>query len=141
MKTILETAAAAGKFATLLSAIKAAGLTDSLNGKGPFTVFAPTDEAFQRLGAGSIESLLKDAPKLKKILSYHVVPGAINAKDVRPGDIKSLEGSAIVAAVADGRVTLNNVHVVQADIAASNGVIHVIDGVLMPKSVTLAAAA
>jgi len=141
MKTIIETATEAGKFTTLLAALKAAGLNDSLNAPGPFTVFAPNDEAFKRLAPGSVDGLLKDLPKLKTILSYHVVPGRIVAKDVRAGDIKTLEGSAIVAAVADGCVTMNGAKVVQADIAATNGIIHVIDTVLMPKSAALSAAA
>lgn len=141
MKTIIETATEAGKFTTLLAALKAAGLNDSLNAAGPFTVFAPNDEAFKRLAPGSVDSLLKDLPKLKTILSYHVVPGKILAKDVHPGDVKTLEGSNVVAAVANGSVTVNGAKVVQADIAATNGIIHVIDTVLMPKSAGLSAAA
>ena len=141
MKTIIETATEAGKFTTLLAALKAAGLNDSLNAAGPFTVFAPTDEAFKRLAPGSLDGLLKDVPSLRKILSYHVVPSRIAAKDVRPGDIKTLEGSALVAAAAAGGVTVNGARVVQADIADTNGIIHVIDNVLMPKSVALPVAA
>lgn len=141
MKTIIETATSAGKFTTLLAALKAAGLNDSLNAAGPFTVFAPTDEAFKRLAPGSVDSLLKDVPKLKKILTYHVVPGNIAAKDVKAGEVRTLEGSPISVTVKDGHVAVNGARVTQADVVATNGVIHVIDTVLMPKSAGLPAAA
>jgi uncharacterized surface protein with fasciclin (FAS1) repeats len=141
MKTLIETAVEAGNFTTLLAALKAAALTDTLGTAGPFTVFAPTDEAFKKLPAGTVDSLLKDVKKLKAILTYHVVSGAVMAKDVKSGDIKSLEGSMLTAAVHGHDVTINDAKVVKADIAASNGVIHVIDTVLMPKMASLAAVA
>jgi uncharacterized surface protein with fasciclin (FAS1) repeats len=141
MKTLIETAVEAGNFTTLLAALKAAALTDTLGTAGPFTVFAPTDEAFKKLPAGTVDSLLKDAKKLKAILTYHVVSGAAMAKDVKSGDIKSLEGTMLHANVTGHDVTINGAKVVKADIAASNGVIHVIDTVLMPKLASLAAVA
>lgn len=141
MKTLIDTAADAGNFSTLLSALSAAALTDTLRGNGPYTVFAPTDEAFKKLPAGTVEALLKDLPKLKSILMYHVAAGKIAAKDVKSGDLKTLEGSAIVAGVHGANVTVNGAKVVTADIAATNGIIHVIDTVLMPKGQKLATAA
>lgn len=141
MKNLIDTAADAGNFSTLLSALSAAALTETLRGTGPYTVFAPTDEAFKKLPAGTVEALLKDLPKLKSILTYHVVAGSIAAKDVKSGDLKTLAGSAIVAGVHGASVTVNGARVVRADIPASNGMIHSIDTVLMPKSVKLAAVA
>ena len=138
MKTIIETAAEAGKFSTLIAALKTASLTETLRGKGPFTVFAPTDEAFKKLPQGQLDRFLKDPTKLKALLTYHVISGAVHAKDVKPGEIKTVEGSFLTAAVKDGKVTVNGARVVQADIAASNGVIHVIDTVMMPKTMKLA---
>jgi uncharacterized surface protein with fasciclin (FAS1) repeats len=141
MKTIIDTAADAGKFTTLLNALKAASLTETLRGKGPYTVFAPTDEAFKHLPAGSLNALLKDPKKLKGILEYHVVPGTIAGRDMKASDLKTVEGSPLVVAVDDGKVTVNGARVVQTDIDASNGVIHVIDAVILPKGTMLAAAA
>ena len=141
MKTIIDTATDAGKFATLLNALKAAALTETLRGAGPYTVFAPTDEAFKQLAPGVLNALLKDTKKLKAILTYHVVPGTVAAYNMKAGDIKTLEGTPLVAALVDGKVTVNGAKVVQADIDASNGVIHAIDAVIMPKGVMLAAAA
>ena len=141
MKTIIDTATDAGKFATLLNALKAAALTETLRGAGPYTVFAPTDEAFKQLAPGVLNALLKDTKKLKAILTYHVVPGTVAAYNMRAGDIKTLEGTPLLAALVDGKVTVNGAKVVQADIDASNGVIHAIDAVIMPKGVMLAAAA
>jgi len=141
MKTIIDTATDAGKFATLLNALKAAALTETLRGAGPYTVFAPTDEAFKQLAPGVLNALLKDTKKLKAILTYHVVPGTVAAYNMKAGDIKTLEGTPLLAALVDGKVTVNGAKVVQADIDASNGVIHAIDAVIMPKGVMLAAAA
>lgn len=141
MKTIIDTAADAGKFATLLNALKAAALTETLRGTGPYTVFAPTDEAFKRLPTGTLNALLKDTSKLKTILTYHVVAGTVAGKDVKAGEIKTLEGTPLIAAWEGNKVTVNGAKVVQADIEASNGVIHAIDAVIMPKGVLLAAAA
>jgi len=141
MKNLIDTAADAGDFSTLLSALSASALTETLRGTGPFTVFAPTDAAFKKLPPGTVEALLKDLPKLKSILTYHVVSGHVASKDVKSGDVKTLEGSSIVAAVHGTNITLNGAKVVKADVAASNGIIHVIDTVLMPKLDKLAAVA
>ena len=134
---IVETAVAAGQFKTLAAALEAAGLIDALTGKGPFTVFAPTDEAFAKLPAGTVESLLKpeNKEKLKSILLYHVVPGNVTAKQVMKLNgrtVKTLEGGSIKVSTMDG-VTVDDARVTKTDIQASNGVIHVIDTVLMPK--------
>ena len=140
MKTIIDTATDAGKFTTLLNALKAAALTETLQSTGPYTVFAPTDEAFKQLGRGALNALLKDTRKLKAVLNYHVVPGTVAVNDVKAGNIKTLEGTSLLAALVDGKVTVNGAKVVQADIDASNGVIHAIDAVIMPKGVLAAAA-
>jgi len=141
MKTIIDTAADAGKFATLLNAFRAASLVETLRGPGPYTVFAPTDEAFKQLPAGSLNALLKDRKKLKGILEYHVIAGTIAGKDLTTGDLTTVEGSPLAVAEDDGRVTVNGIRVVQADLDASNGVIHVIKTVMLPKGTVLAAAA
>ncbi len=133
---IIDTAVNAGSFTTLAAALEAAGLIDTLKGEGPFTVFAPTDEAFAKLPEGTVEDLLKpeNKDKLTAILTYHVVQGAVYAKDVVKLDsATTLEGSQIDIFVEDGKVILNDEsQVIQADIKASNGVIHVIDSVLIP---------
>jgi len=134
---IVETAVAAGQFKTLAAALEAAGLIDALTGKGPFTVFAPTDEAFAKLPAGTVESLLKpeNKEKLKSILLYHVVPGNVTAKQVMKLNgrtVKTLEGGSIKVSTMHG-VRVDDARVTKTDIRASNGVIHVIDTVLMPK--------
>lgn len=131
-KDIVDTAVAAGQFKTLATALQAAGLVDTLKGKGPFTVFAPTDAAFAKLPAGTVEALLKDKAKLTAILTYHVVPGKVMAKDVKAGEVKTVNGQSLTLATAGG-VTVNGAKVIQADVAASNGVIHVIDTVVLPK--------
>jgi uncharacterized surface protein with fasciclin (FAS1) repeats len=131
-KDIVDTAVAAGQFTTLAAALKAAGLVDTLKGKGPFTVFAPTDAAFAKLPAGTVESLLKDKAKLTKILTYHVVPGKVLAADVvKLTEAKTVEGSTVRINTSNG-VKVNDATVVKTDIEASNGVIHVIDTVIMP---------
>ena len=134
---IVETAVAAGQFKTLAAALEAAGLIDALTGKGPFTVFAPTDEAFAKLPAGTVEFLLKpeNKEKLKSILLYHVVAGNVTAKQVTKLNgrmVKTLEGGSIKISTTDG-VMVDDARVTKTDIQASNGVIHVIDTVLMPK--------
>jgi uncharacterized surface protein with fasciclin (FAS1) repeats len=132
---IVDTAVA-GHFNTLAAALKAAGLVEALKGPGPFTVFAPTDEAFAKLPPGTLENLLKPENKdeLKKILVYHVVAGRVTAKDVVKLDsAKTLGGGTVTIHAADSGVTVNNAHVTKTDIAASNGVIHVIDTVLLPE--------
>lgn len=130
---IVDTAVAAGQFNTLVTAVKAAGLVDTLKGKGPFTVFAPTDEAFAKLPAGTVDALLKDKAKLAQILTYHVVPGKVMAKDVKSGMVKTVEGSALSVKAEGGGVMVDNAKVVKADIETTNGVIHVIDTVVLPK--------
>jgi len=134
---IVETAVAAGQFKTLAAALEAAGLIDTLTGEGPFTVFAPTDEAFAKLPAGTVESLLKpeNKEKLKSILLYHVVPGSVTAKQVMKLNgrtVKTIEGGSIKVSTMQG-VKVNDASVTKTDIHASNGVIHVIDTVLLPK--------
>ncbi len=130
---IVDTAVAAGSFKTLAAALEAAGLVDTLKGKGPFTVFAPTDEAFAKLPAGTIEALLKDKAKLTKILTYHVVAGEVMSKDVKSGMVKTIEGSSITVKKDSSGVMVDNAKVVGADVIASNGVIHVIDTVIIPQ--------
>lgn len=137
-KDIVDTAIADGRFTTLVTAVKAAGLVDTLKGAGPFTVFAPTDDAFAKLPAGTVEGLLKDIPTLKNILLYHVLSGKVMAADVLKLDGKmvdtALAGSQIKISIKDGKVYLNDtVQVIITDIETSNGVIHVIDAVLLPK--------
>ena len=135
-KDIVDTAVAAGDFKTLAAALQAAGLVDTLKGAGPFTVFAPTDEAFAKLPAGTVESLLKpeNKQKLISILTYHVVAGKVMAKDVvRLHEAKTVNGQDVKIMVDDGKVMVNNANVVKTDIQCSNGVIHVIDAVLLPQ--------
>jgi len=135
-KDIVDTAVAAGSFSTLATALQAADLVDTLKGKGPFTVFAPTDEAFSKLPAGTVENLLKpeNKEKLKAILLYHVVAGDVTAKQVvQLSSAKTVGGQNVTIAVNNGTVMVNDAKVVKADVMASNGVIHVIDTVLLPK--------
>ena len=138
-QTIVATAIANGSFDTLVAAVKAAGLVDTLNAAGPYTVFAPTDEAFTALPAGVLDKLLlpKNKAVLAKILTYHVVAGSVPASAVRTGPAPSVEGSSLNLTASDGKVTVNGANVVQADVATSNGVIHVIDKVLLPPDVDL----
>jgi uncharacterized surface protein with fasciclin (FAS1) repeats len=129
---IVDTAVSAGSFTTLVAAVKAAGLVDTLKGAGPFTVFAPTDEAFAKLPEGTVEALLKDIPKLTKILTYHVVSGKVLAADVvKLTSAKTVEGSEVKIDASNG-VKINDSTVTAADVVADNGVIHVIDSVLLP---------
>lgn len=135
-KDIVDTAVGAGSFKTLVAAVKAAGLVETLKGKGPFTVFAPTDEAFAKLPAGTLESLLKpeNKDKLVAILTYHVVPGKVMAKDVvKLTEAKTVQGSSAKIAVKGGKVSVDGANVVTTDIETTNGVIHVIDSVILPK--------
>jgi uncharacterized surface protein with fasciclin (FAS1) repeats len=143
-KDIVDTAVGAGSFKTLAAALQAAGLVDALKGKGPFTVFAPTDDAFAKLPAGTVESLLKPENKqqLIGILTYHVVPGNVPAaKVVSLSGAKTLNGQQVDIKVADGKVSVDNANVVKTDIACSNGVIHVIDSVILPASDNIPATA
>ena len=131
----VDTAVGAGQFKTLAAALQAAGLVDTLKGPGPFTVFAPTDAAFAKLPAGTVESLLKpeNKAKLTAILTYHVVPGAVKAEQVTKLDeAKTVNGAMVRVSTDHGKVMINNANVVKADIPASNGVIHVIDTVILP---------
>jgi len=129
---IVETARAAGSFKTLITALEAAGLTDALRGDGPFTVFAPTDEAFAKLPKGTIEALLNDIPRLKSILTYHVVSGEVLASDVvKLDEAKTLQGQSVRVNASSG-VMVDNARVVKTDVMATNGVIHVIDTVILP---------
>ena len=131
-KDIVDTAVAAGNFKTLATALQAAGLVDTLKGKGPFTVFAPTDAAFDKVPKADLDALLADKAKLTAVLTYHVVPGKVMAKDVQAGAVKTVQGSALTVSTSGG-VMVDNAKVVQTDIVASNGVIHVIDSVVIPK--------
>ena len=130
---IVDTAKSAGSFNTLVTAVQAAGLVDTLKGPGPFTVFAPTDEAFAKIPKAKLDALLKDKDALSKVLTYHVVPGKVMASDVKPGNVKTVQGSSIKVTAADGKVKVDNANVVKTDVSADNGVIHVIDTVIMPK--------
>lgn len=128
---IVDTAVAAGNFTTLVTAIKAAGLVETLKGKGPFTVFAPTDEAFAKVPKADLDALLKDKAKLTSVLTYHVVPAKVMAKDVKAGDAPTVNGKPLKITTSTG-VKVNNAKVTATDIEATNGVIHVIDSVLLP---------
>lgn len=133
MPNIVETAVSAGSFTTLTKAVEAAGLVDALSGEGPFTVFAPTDEAFAKLPEGTVESLLGEPAKLADILKFHVVSGKVMAADVAGMDsAETLLGQSVSIDTADG-VKVNGAAVVQADVEADNGVIHVIDSVILPS--------
>ena len=131
-KDIVDTAVAAGNFKTLATALTAAGLIDTLKSKGPFTVFAPTDEAFAKVPKADLAALLADKAKLTAVLTYHVLPGKVMAKDVKAGKVKSVQGSEITVTTAGG-VMVDKAKVTATDIVADNGVIHVIDSVIMPK--------
>jgi uncharacterized surface protein with fasciclin (FAS1) repeats len=138
MADIVDTAVAAGSFKTLVTAVKAAGLVDTLKSKGPFTVFAPTDEAFAKLPKGTVEGLLKDIPKLKAVLTYHVVSGKVMAADVvKLKTAKTVQGQEVKIDASKWHLhmnpKINDANVVKADVVADNGVIHVIDKVLLPK--------
>lgn len=131
-KDIVDTAVAAGNFKTLVIAVQKAGLVETLKGKGPFTVFAPTDEAFAKIPKAQLDALLVDKTKLSAVLTYHVVPALVLAKDVKAGEVATVQGGKLVVTTTGG-VKVNNAKVVATDVMASNGVIHPIDTVLMPK--------
>jgi uncharacterized surface protein with fasciclin (FAS1) repeats len=131
-KDIVDTAVVASKFKTLVVALKAADLVPKLKGKGPFTVFAPTDEAFAKIPKAYLEALLKDKAKLRAVLTYHVVPGKFMSTDLKAGNLKTVQGSDVMVSTKGGAM-VNDAQVVAADVAADNGVIHAIDTVLMPK--------
>ena len=133
MPTIVDVAVQAGKFNTLVQAVQAAGLVETLCGEGPFTVFAPTDEAFAQIPAETLQAVLADKEKLTAILTYHVVPGKLMAADVvRSTQLQTVQGQSITVST-EGGVRVDNANVIQTDIEADNGVIHVIDQVIMPK--------
>jgi uncharacterized surface protein with fasciclin (FAS1) repeats len=129
---IVDVASKAGSFNTLVAAVKAAGLVDTLKGPGPFTVFAPTDAAFAKLPKATLDGLLKDPAALSKILTYHVVPGKVMAADVKAGKVKTVNGQELTVKT-EGGVMVDNAKVTATDVAATNGVIHVIDTVVLPK--------
>jgi uncharacterized surface protein with fasciclin (FAS1) repeats len=132
-KDIVDTAVGAGQFKTLVTAVKAAELVETLKGKGPFTVFAPTDEAFAKIPKDKLEALLKDKNALTAVLTYHVVAGKVMAADVVNLDsVKTVQGKSITIVTKDGKVTINGANVLKTDIVCGNGVIHVIDAVIMP---------
>jgi uncharacterized surface protein with fasciclin (FAS1) repeats len=140
-KNIVDTMVDVGHFTTFTAAINAAGLSPELAAKGPFTVFAPTDEAFKKLPAGAYDSLLKDAGKLKAILKYHVVSGYFMARDLKAGEVSTLQGTPLTAVVSSSDVRVNGARVTKADIVATNGIVHAIDAVILPKNWQLLAAA
>ena len=131
-KDIVDTALAAGNFKTLSAALKAADLVPTLKGKGPFTVFAPTDAAFAKIPKSDLDALLKDKARLQAVLTYHVVSGKVLSTDLKPGNVKTVQGSNVMVSTVGGAM-VNDAKVVAADVAADNGVIHAIDTVLMPK--------
>jgi uncharacterized surface protein with fasciclin (FAS1) repeats len=131
-KDIVDTAVGAGNFKTLAAALTAAGLISTLKGPGPFTVFAPTDEAFAKIPKAQLDALLADKSKLTAVLTYHVVAGKVMAKDVKAGKVKTVQGSELTVSTAGG-VMVDNARVTATDIVADNGVIHVIDSVVLPK--------
>ena len=130
---IVDTAVSAGQFNTLAKALTEAGLVDTLKGTGPYTVFAPTDAAFAKIPADQLNALLADKEMLTKVLTYHVVPGTVMAKDVKPGMVMTVEGQELTIAMNGDGVQVNQANVIMTDIVASNGVIHVIDTVVIPN--------
>ncbi|MEN9206924.1 MAG: fasciclin domain-containing protein [Gloeomargarita sp. GMQP_bins_120] len=132
---IVQVAQQAGQFKTLVQAVQAAGLVDVLSGPGPFTVFAPTDDAFAALPPGTLENLLKpeNREKLRAVLTYHVVPGRVTSKDLKAGPLKTVQGQSLTVSLTE-QPQVDNARILQADIPASNGVIHVIDQVVLPKN-------
>ena len=130
---IVDTAVGAGQFNTLAKALTAAGLVDTLKGPGPFTVFAPTDAAFAKIPADKLNALLADKAALTKVLTYHVVPGKVVAADVKSGRVNTVQGQALTINASSAGVSVNNAKVIKTDVMATNGVIHVIDSVVLPN--------
>ena len=141
MQTIIDTAAEAGKFTTLIGMLQAASLIDTLRTKGPYTLFAPTDAAFRRVVPGALDALLQDTERLYAFIAHHVVSGIVMLKDVTTGEIKTIGGASLVATRAEGKVFVNGVSISRADIAASNGVMHVVDEIILPFGKMLTATA
>jgi len=133
-KNIVDAVTAAGNFTTFVAGLKSAGLTDKLSGKDPFTVFAPTDEAFKKLPHGAMEALVKDSAKLKAVLSFHVVAGHLLAREIKSSEVMTLQGTPLIAAVSSTGLQVNGAHVEQIDCEATNGVVHAIDTVVVPKN-------
>jgi uncharacterized surface protein with fasciclin (FAS1) repeats len=131
-KDIVDTAVGAGEFKTLAAALQQAGLVDTLKGPGPFTVFAPTDAAFAKVPKAQLDALMADKAKLTQVLTYHVVPGKVMAQDVKAGKVKTVQGGELTVSTTGG-VKVDSANVVKTDIVADNGVIHVIDSVVLPK--------
>lgn len=140
MQTIIDTAAEAGNFTTLIAALQTASFIDTLRTAGPYTLFAPTDAAFRRIAPGALDALLQDAGRLYAFLAHHVVSGIVMLEDVTSGEIKTIGGASLIAARAGGKVFVNGVSISRADIAASNGVMHVVDEVILPFGELLTAA-
>lgn len=130
---LIATAVADGSFKTFLKAVQAAGLTDTLKGPGPFTVFAPTDHAFSKLPPGTLDALMKDKVRLAQVLTYHMLPGETLVAQFKPGPAKTVQGDMMTLKSDNGKITVDNANVIQSDLTADNGVIQAIDTVLMPK--------
>ncbi|MDB5762624.1 MAG: fasciclin protein [Herminiimonas sp.] len=130
---IVDTATAAGTFKVFVAALETAGFKDTLKSSGPYTVFAPTDEAFAKLPAGTWDSLSKDKVKLAQVLAYHVIPGKMMVSEVKPGKVKTTQGGSLTLTSDNGKVTVNDANITQSDVTADNGVIHAIDTVVLPK--------
>jgi uncharacterized surface protein with fasciclin (FAS1) repeats len=130
---LVETAATSGGAKKFASALKASGLADSLKGDGPYTIFVPEDSAFEKLPPATRDALMKDKTKLAQVLAYHVIPGKLMVADVKPGKVKTIEGSALTLSSDNGKVMVDEANVTQSDVTADNGVIHVIDTVMLPK--------
>jgi uncharacterized surface protein with fasciclin (FAS1) repeats len=141
MKNLIDVAADAANFRVLLSAFKAASLIDMLRAPGQYTVFAPTDEAFRRLPAGSLDAMFKDARTLKPFLCNHIMKGLVAANDILPGELKPLEGRALRASLDRSHININGATITQSDMYASNGILHAIDNILIPLNPILAAVA
>lgn len=141
IRNVVDAVIAEDDLTTFASAVRAAGLADALAAKGPFTVFAPTNEAFKKLSPGSYDALLNDAGKLKAVLNYHVVSGYFMARDMKSGEVMTVQGTPLTVALSSSDVQLNGARITKADLAATNGVVHAIDAVILPKDWNLLAAA
>jgi uncharacterized surface protein with fasciclin (FAS1) repeats len=141
VKNIVDTMTDANQFTTLAAGLKAAELSNRLSNNGPFIVFAPTDKTFERLPKGAVDALLKDSAKLKAVLNYHMIADRVTVRDMKSGDVVTLQGSALTVAVSSSDVQVNGAHVKRADLVAANGVIHAIDALIMPKNWQVLAAA